>query len=51
MLFGVLSYSLNRNRKDFSSVMQMVAVRYDLLVDAELLYDARRVLSGGGDHA
>lgn len=47
MLFGVLSYSMNRNRRDFSSVMQMVATRYDLLTDADLLHDARRVLSGG----
>lgn len=44
MLFGVLSYAMNRNRRDFSSVMQMIATRYDLIVDPELLHDARRVL-------
>ena len=47
MLFGVLSYAMNRNRRDFSSVMQMVATRYDLLTEAELVHDARRILSGG----
>ncbi|MHA3684267.1 general stress protein [Leucobacter sp. HY1908] len=51
MLFGVLSYAMNRNRRDFSSVMQMVATRYDLLTEPELLHDARRILSGGADEA
>ena len=45
MLFGVLSYALNRNRRDFSSVMQMVATRYDLITAPELLHDARRILT------
>lgn len=45
MLFGLLSYALNRNRRDFSSVMQMVATRYDLITDAEQLHEARRVLT------
>lgn len=45
MLFGVLSYAMNRNRRDFSSVMQMVASRYDLITSSELLFDARRVLT------
>ena len=45
MLFGVLSYAMNRNRRDFSSVMQMVATRYDLITEPELLHEARRVLT------
>jgi hypothetical protein len=45
MLFGVLSYAMNRNRRDFSSVMQMVATRYDLITEPELVHDARRVLT------
>lgn len=45
MLFGVISYAMNRNRRDFSSIMQMVATRYDLIVDAELVHEARRVLT------
>lgn len=46
MLFAVISYALNRNRRDFSSVMQMVATRYDLITDAELLAQARQTLGG-----
>lgn len=45
MLFGVLSYAMNRNRRDFSSVMQMVATRYDLIVEPDLLAEARRILT------
>lgn len=45
MLFGLLSYAMNRNRRDFSSVMQMVATRYDLITEAELVHEARRVLT------
>lgn len=47
MLFGVLSYAMNRNRRDFSSVMQLVAGRYDLITDASLVHEARRILSAG----
>lgn len=50
MLFGVLSYSLNRNRRDFSSVMQMVASRYDVITEPELVASAREVLSRGIAH-
>ncbi|WP_241095374.1 MULTISPECIES: general stress protein [unclassified Leucobacter] len=47
MLFGVLSYALNRNRRDFSSVMQLVATRYDLITEPELISQARQILGGG----
>lgn len=47
MLFGVLSYALNRNRRDFSSVMQMVANRYDVITEPELIGQAREILSRG----
>ncbi len=45
MLFGVLSYAMNRNRRDFSSVMQFVATRYDLITAPELVHEARTILS------
>ena len=45
MLFGVLSYAMNRNRRDFSSVMQFVATRYDLITAPELVGQARGILS------
>ena len=44
MLFGVLSYAMNRNRRDFSSVMQFVATRYDLITAPELVHEARTIL-------
>lgn len=47
MLFGVLSYAMNRNRRDFSSVMQLVAGRYDLVTEAEHIQGAREILSQG----
>lgn len=47
MLFGVLSYAMNRNRRDFSSVMQMVATRYDLVTSSEQLMEARQILAAG----
>lgn len=47
MLFGVLSYALNRNRRDFSSFIQFVATRYDLVTDPALVSEARRILLGG----
>jgi hypothetical protein len=45
MLFGVLSYAMNRNRRDFSSVVQMVATRYDLITEPELIQQARQILT------
>lgn len=48
MLFAVLSYAMNRNRRDFSSVMQFVATRYDLITAPEYLSRAREILSSGG---
>ncbi|XPP25558.1 MAG: general stress protein [Leucobacter sp.] len=48
MLFGVLSYALNRNRRGFSSVMQFVASRYDLITAPSLVAQARGILSGRG---
>lgn len=49
MLFGVLSYALNRNRRDFSSVMQFVATRYDVITEPGLVMTAREILSRGID--
>lgn len=47
MLFGVLSYSFNRNRRDYSSVMQMVASRYDVITEPGLVAQARDILARG----
>lgn len=50
MLFTVISYALNRNRRDFSSVMQMVGSRYDLITEPELLQQARQTLAAPAQH-
>ncbi len=49
MLFGVLSYAMNRNRRDFSSVMQFVATRYDLIASPALVHQAREILAKSND--
>jgi hypothetical protein len=47
MLFGLISYALTRRRRDFSSVMQVVASSYSLVVDPEVANRARNVLGLG----
>lgn len=45
MLFGVLSYAMNKNKRDFASVMQFVAKRYDLVTQKDLIDSAREILT------
>ncbi|MCU1446081.1 MAG: hypothetical protein JWP54_1739 [Cryobacterium sp.] len=51
MLFGLVSYALNRRRKDFTSTMQVIAGNYQVIVDAELLHKARNLLAGQAESA
>ncbi len=44
MLFGLVTYSINRRRRDFTSVMQVAAGRYALIVDPGLGARAREIL-------
>jgi pyruvate/2-oxoglutarate dehydrogenase complex dihydrolipoamide acyltransferase (E2) component len=44
MIFSVVSYSLNRRRRDFTSVMQVLATRYAIIGDPEHVSRARNVL-------
>lgn len=46
MLFGIVSYAINRRRRDFTSVMQVIATSYQVLVDPELVNRARNLLDG-----
>ena len=46
MLFGVVSYALNRRRRDFTSTMQVIASNYQVIVDAALVNRARNLLAG-----
>jgi hypothetical protein len=48
MLFGIVSYAINRRRRDYTSVMQVIATSYSVLVDAELANRARNLAQGGG---
>lgn len=51
MLFGLFTHGINRNRRDFSSVMQMVAGRYDLVTEPSLVHQGRHILASGIDRA
>ena len=47
MGFGLISYALTRNRRDFSSVMQVVASSYSVVVAPEVANRARNILGTG----
>ncbi|SKC45383.1 general stress protein [Okibacterium fritillariae] len=52
MMFTIVTYSLNRRRRDFTSVMQVLATSYTVIVAPELANRARNILSqpeGSGD--
>ena len=51
MLFGLVSYALNRRRRDFTSTMQVVAGNYQVIVATELVNRARNLLAGVADAA
>jgi hypothetical protein len=51
MLFGLVSYAVNRRRRDFTSTMQVIATNYQVIVDPNLVNRARNVLAGQGDRA
>lgn len=48
MLWGIVSYAINRRRRDFTSVQQVIATSYSVLVDTELGNRARNLLASGG---
>lgn len=48
VLFGVGSYAITRRRRDFSSVMQVIASTYSLVVDPQHANRARNLLAGNG---
>jgi len=51
MLFGLVSYAVNRRRKDFTSTMQVIAGNYQVIVNVELLHKARNLLAGRAEPA
>lgn len=46
MMFNVVTYALRRRRRDFSSIAQIVASTYAVVVEAELANKARNILGG-----
>ena len=44
MVFGLISYGLTRRRRDFSSVMQIVASSYSIVVGGDSANRARNIL-------
>lgn len=44
MIFGVVTYSVNRRRRDFTSVMQVLATRYAIIAESPHVDRARSVL-------
>lgn len=51
MFFGLVSYALNRRRRDFTSTMQVIASNYQVIVDPSLVIRARSLLAGAADAA
>ncbi|MEO6944390.1 MAG: general stress protein [Lacisediminihabitans sp.] len=45
MLFSIVSYTLNRRRRDFTSTHQVLASRYEIVVDPNLLIRAQELLA------
>ena len=46
MFFGLVSYALNRRRRDFTSTMQVMASNYQVIVEPSLVNRARNLLAG-----
>jgi hypothetical protein len=45
MFFGIVSYAINRRRRDFTSVAQVIATSYSVIVAGDLVNRARNLLS------
>ena len=45
MLFSIVSYTLNRRRRDFTSVHQVLAGKYEIVVDPSLTVRAQELLA------
>ncbi len=44
MLFGIVTYAMQRGKRDFTSTSQVVATHYDVVVSFEAAHEARRLL-------
>lgn len=46
MLFAIVSYAINRKRRDYTSTNQVLALSYQIIIDPGLTGRARQVLGG-----
>jgi heat induced stress protein YflT len=44
MLFGIVTYAMQRGKRDFTSTSQVLASNYDVVVSFEAAHEARRLL-------
>ncbi|GGH93576.1 general stress protein [Arthrobacter liuii] len=44
MLFGIVTYAMQRGKRDFTSTSQVLATSYDVIVAPEAAHEARRLL-------
>lgn len=44
MLFGIVTYAMQRGKRDFTSTNQVVATNYDVIVSPDAAHEARRLL-------
>lgn len=44
MLFGIVTYAMQRGKRDFTSTSQVVATSYNVIVSPEAAHEARRLL-------
>ncbi len=47
IVFGLISYGFTRGKRDFVSRQSLVAARYDVLCEAEVIAKARQILNAG----
>ena len=45
MIFGIVTYAINRRRHDFTSTHQVLASNYQIIIDPELTAKAQQILS------
>ena len=45
MLFGIVSYAINRRRRDFTSIHQVIAAKYEIMIDPTLTIRAQELLA------
>ncbi|HPM52171.1 MAG TPA: hypothetical protein PK282_08050, partial [Rhodoglobus sp.] len=45
MIFGIVTYAINRRRRDFTSTHQVIASNYQIIIDPELTAKAQQTLA------